>query len=257
MRKAAVLALRQARAAFLIIHQHELEALDALPCWMHRLFTALLRCSNFETGAGDTTYATLLAMLTPIQPRRGPRHFIPDMQALKKAVRVLEERRLVRRDKHHSQASERLFFMVDPRYTEARPTRKLKPQTRTPVDSPEASIHAASSATPPKTRTPNSNPSSKNTISHIKETKLSTPLPHVATKAPAHVADLMARLPRRAGGEKRAPEGANPSGLRPTPPGAAPPVSPCGDPFPAEQPSTDRRSGDDTATMQHIGAALT
>lgn len=256
MRKAAVLALRKADSAFIIIHQHETDALDALPLWMTRLFMALLRSANFATGVGDTTYAHLLALLTPIQPRRGPRHFIPDMQALKKAIRVLEERRLIARDKLHSQATERLLFLVTPRYAEARPKRKLESQTRTPVDSGKASAHAGYKATKSKTRTPNSNPSSKNTSLNIKEAELST-LGKVGA-VPTELLDRLDEVRRRVarGGEKRAPKGADQSGLRPTPPGAAPPVSPQGDPFTPEQPSTDRRGGDSPATMQSLGALL-
>lgn len=258
MRKAAVLALRQAgRSAFLITHQHELEALDALPCWMLRLFMALLRCSNFETGAGDTTYAALLAMLTPIQPRRGPRHFVPDLQALKKAVRVLEERRLISRDKLHSQATERLLFLVAPRYAEARPKAKREPQTRTPVDSGKSSNHALSRPVKAKTRTPNSNPSSPITSSHIKESQLSTS--QRVDAVPSDVRDRLDEVRRSVarGERKSGPQGGqNIARSARTPPGAAPPVSPQGDPFPAQQPSTDRRGGDGAATMKAIGALL-
>lgn len=172
-RIAAVKAVRQS-GAFLLLHEHEAAVLDALPGWAYRLFLALLRASNFNSGQGDTTYSNLERAMRPIQPRSGPRHFVPDLQAIKKLVRQLEERRILSRDKLHSQDQGRLLFMVAPRYAEARPLPKLEPLTRTPVDSVEPSIHAGSEATEGGTRTPNSNPSSGGKKLHIGRDELST-----------------------------------------------------------------------------------
>lgn len=175
MRKSAVYALRQAlKEGFVILLQRELEALDALPGWMTRLYTALLRCSDYGTGKGDTSYANLQALMTPIQPRSGPKHFVPDLQAIKKAVRLMEQRQLLTRDKLHSQDQSRLLFMTIPRYEKVRPKAELEPLTRTPVDNRKAKKHAASSGAVDGTRTPNSNPSSTVNLSHIKEAELST-----------------------------------------------------------------------------------
>ena len=198
----ATLALRTATktGAFLIIHEHELAALDALPLWMTRLFTALLRQADHATGRGQVTYAALLARLQPLQPRSGPRHYVPDMQALKRAIDTLESRRLIARDALHSQALQALVFQVVPRYEKARPKRKLDPQTRPPVDSAESSTGAASSPIADGTRPPNLTPSSAINSLHSKEGDLST--------GPARLKAVRAELAARGAGDKRAPKGA-------------------------------------------------
>jgi hypothetical protein len=176
LKKVAVIALRKAAEgdAFLVVHQHEFDVLDSLPLWITRLFLALLRCSDFATGAGQITYGTLAAMLCPIQPRSGPRHFAPDVQAITKAVRALEARRIVSRDKARSQAGDCLFFAVAPRFTSVRPKAELEGGTRTPPKPRKASNGAGSSPVPPGTRTRNSNPSSTTNSLHSKEGELST-----------------------------------------------------------------------------------
>jgi hypothetical protein len=85
MKKAAIIALRHAKGAFLILHQHEMEVLRSLPSWELSLFTALLQHANHATGRGRTTYAALVASLTPIQPRRGPQHYVPTVAAIRRA----------------------------------------------------------------------------------------------------------------------------------------------------------------------------
>lgn len=174
MKKTAVKALQQATGAFLIVFQHEVEVLDSLPLWFHRLFAALVRCSDFKTGHGDCTYERLANLMTPIQPRQGVQHFAPDLQAIKKAVRTLEDRRILARDKRYSQAQGRLIFDLLPRYAQARPKSQFEPLIRTPVDSGKASIDAAHIDAGSPIRTPNSNPSSTVNSFHIKEEKLST-----------------------------------------------------------------------------------
>lgn len=163
MRKAAVVALGKfgqagGGANFIVVHDHELAVLDPLPLWVTRLFQALVRCCNFRTGAGRVSYEHLVAMLQPIQPRSGPRHFVPNLQAIKKVIRLLELRRIVGRDTGHSQAEKTLIYELAPRYAKLRPQAKLEPQTRTPVDSRKSSNDAASSPANSGTRTPNSNP---------------------------------------------------------------------------------------------------
>lgn len=191
MKKVAVYALKRAlKEGFLILRQSELEALDALPGWMTRLFTAMLRCSDYGTGKGETSYANLQALLTPIQPRSGPKHFVPDIQAIKKAVRLLEERCLLSRDKLHSQDQGRLLYLVMPRYEETRPKAELKPPTRTPANARKAPVNRVSEAAEGGTETPDSNPSSAAIFSHIKEGNLSTdgPLqPPEATTPPGPI----------------------------------------------------------------------
>lgn len=144
MRKAAVkVNLLRPNSKFFLLHGHELDVLDSLPLWMTRLFLALVRCSNFKTGIGSTSFAQLALMLTPLQPVRGPRHFAPNEQAIKKGVLVFEDRLIVARDKARSDQEKVLFFAVCDRRVEVRPAPKLDPSTRTHVDNRKASTGAA------------------------------------------------------------------------------------------------------------------
>lgn len=153
---------RAVSGRFLLLHEHETDVLDTLPLWMDRLFRMLVRVSDYSSGAGSVAFAQLVLWLTPLQPRRGPRHYAPNLRAIKDAVRGFEQRQLLRRDKALSQGEGLLFFMVSPRLLEVRPTSKLGPQTPTPVDSRKASNGAASSGASAKTPTPNSDPLFKN-----------------------------------------------------------------------------------------------
>ncbi len=204
MKQIRAVALRKAQGAFLVIHQHEMAELESLPLWVTRLFLALIRCTDFSTGFGETTFAALVAACTPQQPTRGPRHYAPDEQAIKKVVRGLELRRIVARDKAFSQGERRLFFTLAPRVAVVRPPSKLEPLTRTPVDSRKASTGAACGPVAPETRTPNSNPSSTSEFIHIKEGELSTCGQVERSKIRA-VRDTLAA---RRGVEIRAPKGA-------------------------------------------------
>ncbi len=128
MKKVQASALRKAQGAFLIVHEHEYAALQGLPLWAHALFMLLLRCADFEKGHGETSYTWLSERLAPVQPDRGPKHYAPDAQAVKRMVLKLEERRIVARDKRHSDATKTLFFSVAPRYhAEARPKKNSTP----------------------------------------------------------------------------------------------------------------------------------
>jgi hypothetical protein len=142
--------LRQAKhgGQFLKMHEHELEAVSSLPPWIRWLFAELILFSDFRTGAGRVTYDSLKASLTSMQTRYGPRNSVPDIQAIKKAIRKLESRLIVARDKAHSQAEHCLFYCLVPRMEEPRPRPRLEPLTRTPVDSPKASNGAAYSVLP-------------------------------------------------------------------------------------------------------------
>jgi hypothetical protein len=110
---------------------------------MTRLFVHLVRISNFRTGAGSTTFAQLVIMLTPLQPRSGPRYYVPDAQAVRKAVVGFEERRILARDQTRRDGTQFLFFMVLDRGAQARPMPKLEGGTRTPVDNGKARAGAA------------------------------------------------------------------------------------------------------------------
>ncbi|MDN3921520.1 hypothetical protein [Roseateles violae] len=160
MTKLQIRAIRAAKqtGAFLLLHEHEDQVLMTLAPWVYRLFVMLLRCASHKTGQGETSYAHLVRLMTPIQPRSGPKHFVPDVQAIKKVIRQLEDRRILSRDKLHSQAEGRLLFMVAPRYAEARPLSELEPLSRTPSKARKGPIHRGSddsrSELEPQTRTP-------------------------------------------------------------------------------------------------------
>lgn len=193
MRKSAVYATKKTLAeGFVAVSLNELEALEALPSWMTKLFLNLVRFTNFQTGRGESTYAALLRRLTPIQPRSGPKHYVPDLQALKKAIRLLEDRGLMRRDKLASQEEGALLYVVLPRVAPARPKRELEPPTRTPAKRAKAPIHRGSEAEGEGTRTPDSNPSSTGCISHIESSELPTgggmPRPPVPSNPPGPIA---------------------------------------------------------------------
>lgn len=129
-------------SGFAVLWAHELDVLDSLDGWMTRLFLRLVRISDFTSGAGTTTFAELVAYMTPIQPRRGPRLFAPDVQAVKRAIAALEKRRILTRDKGASQRARLLFFVVASRRAAVRPMAKLDPLTRPPVDNENRALKA-------------------------------------------------------------------------------------------------------------------
>lgn len=125
------------------LHMHELEVLDSLPLWMTRLFLALVRISDFKTGMGSTSFGQLVAMCTPLQPRRGPREYVPNERAVRDAVVGFEARRILARDKAASEQARLLFFAVCDRHVEVRPKPKLGGVTPRGVDSRKARRSAA------------------------------------------------------------------------------------------------------------------
>lgn len=146
MRHAATLARRPLAGGggFLLIHQHELEALDTLDLWTTRLFQALVRISDYKTGFGQTTLKALVLQLTPIQPRSGPRLFVPGVRLIRATLATFESRLLMTRDKALSARGECLFFHVDPRTLEARLDRNSAGDLRRPPVSRIASNDAGS-----------------------------------------------------------------------------------------------------------------
>jgi hypothetical protein len=116
MRLSAVTAARHAAAAgFVLIHREEERVLDTLPLWYSALWRVLVRLSSFRTGHGRTTIAELIERLTPIQPRTGKRHYVPDRKAIERAVATLEGRGILRRNAHANVQAQALFFSIDPR----------------------------------------------------------------------------------------------------------------------------------------------
>lgn len=124
MRQAARVATDTAlhSPGFLMLFDHELACLDALPAWQFRLFAHLVRVSNFSTGAGSTRLVELLQLLSPLQPLHGgPRHWMPNARAVLDAMRAFERAHILARDKGRSEAEGRVFFLVSPRHVKVRP----------------------------------------------------------------------------------------------------------------------------------------
>lgn len=256
MKTAHTVALSRATSAtFLPLMEHEVVKLRQVPAWMRWLYLELVGLADFKTGKGAAGWQQLVALLEWDQPERG-RRAAPDLglQQIRRAFEQLASLGLIARDKARNEAQGRLFFQVSPRVGMSASKRK----TDRVSDRPRRD-DSTYETKPERTRLPTGNPTGGTTTNSSpspRSSKLSTALPRVHQKAPAHVHDLIEQLHRRAGGEKRAPKGADQSGLRPTPPGAAPHVSPQGDPFPPEQPSTDRRGGKGAATMKPLSALM-
>ena len=140
MKKTAVKAssLLQAGSSYCQVHGHELAVLDSLPAWMTRLFMALVRISDFKTGIGSTTFTQLVVMLTPLQPRNGRKHYVPNVQAIRKGVVLFEARRILARDKALSQGERLLFFTVFGRGAQARSAPDIEGVYRRGVDKPQS-----------------------------------------------------------------------------------------------------------------------
>lgn len=120
MKRARRTALRKATGAFLIVHSHEMRVLEERPAWFARLWLALVSVTDFRTGFGGATYARLVEMCRPVQPRTGRRAFVPSVDAVRRAVLDFERASILARDRRHSVAAAFLFFRVAPRYVEVR-----------------------------------------------------------------------------------------------------------------------------------------
>lgn len=142
MKKTAVIAtansLQKAGNSYCQLHGHELAVLDSMPAWMTRLFMCLVRVSNFKTGAGSTTFAQLVLMLTPLQPRSGHKHFVPTEQAIRKGVLAFESSRILARDKARSQGERLLFFAVLERGAQVRSPFECEGVMRRGVDNAQS-----------------------------------------------------------------------------------------------------------------------
>jgi hypothetical protein len=145
MSQAARVATDTAKHApgYVRIFDHELACLYALPGWMLRLFVHLVELTNFRTGAGSTHLADLVQLMTPLQSvNGGPRHFVPDEWACRRALLAFERAHILARDKRRSERERFLFFMVSPRVAKVRPSFSSAGQFRRGVDGRKASIHA-------------------------------------------------------------------------------------------------------------------
>lgn len=103
----------------LLVTPDEADKLYRLPLWAFRLFTSLILCADFKTGHGQTGYPELLSLLTPDQPERGPRHWVPSRDDVKNMLRRFVDSGLVARDKAASEARGNIIFHIQPRVWES------------------------------------------------------------------------------------------------------------------------------------------
>lgn len=102
-------------ACALLVTPDECERLWRFPLWALRLFSSLIFCSDFKTGHGQAGYPELLALLTPDQPERGPRHWVPSRDDVKNMLRRFVDAGLIARDKAASEARGNIIFHIQPR----------------------------------------------------------------------------------------------------------------------------------------------
>lgn len=107
---------RRRRHQFLKLHDEELHVLQALPCWMFRLFAALVLLADFRTGQGEVHYAQLIRALRPIQPANGgPRHEEFSEWQVRDALLRFERARILKRRTFDSAQQAAIFFSVSKR----------------------------------------------------------------------------------------------------------------------------------------------
>ena len=140
---ASVRPARPITSGFTKLFTFEELILDTLPLWQYRLFSLLVRLSRYSTGVGVASIADLVQAMTPIQPRSGPKHYVPNGQAIYKAVVGFEDRHILARDKRRSQSEKVIHYLLAPRNAKPRPTPELEGQTRRAVDKRKASNGAA------------------------------------------------------------------------------------------------------------------
>lgn len=128
MKQVSAFAFARPAEAWLLITADEWARLDGLEAWTLKLFSLLIRCSDFRTGHGRTGYGELITSLTPDQPPSGPRLWAPSRDDVKKALRRFEDLDLVAVDRIASEKRKALFFHVLPRTRKAAPARKLPPE---------------------------------------------------------------------------------------------------------------------------------
>lgn len=113
------------RDAWLMVFDHEWDALGGLPAWATRLFLVLVSLSDFKTGHGKTGYGELINALTPDQPARGPRLWAPTRDDVKAMLQRFEQLLILARDKHASETRMALFFHLAPRTSKTTSAEKL------------------------------------------------------------------------------------------------------------------------------------
>ena len=111
---------------FLRFDQVELSQLlnklrDPLTVHLYFLITSQ---SNFKTGELITNYTRLIELCTPPAPERGRRMPAPTLEQVRRALRWMEEARLLKRDTVSNEAQQTLRLRV--RKRDAKPRQKPK-----------------------------------------------------------------------------------------------------------------------------------
>lgn len=244
---------RHIASPFVRLDGLELLQLRKLPNLAFRLFIELLNLDRLNTGRIETSYAVLLALLDFDQAPGAHASDKPTVQRVRTALDTLAAMQLVRIDRIKNEKAKGLFLRVTPRTSLSaskdginrrsnRPEKAAKPASMRP-----RAIHQlGEQQTEQQGIQDEVFPSISPTI-------------HRPEGVPSAVAERLDSVRRSVarGGRKAGPQGGqNVARSARTPPGAAPPVSPQGDPFTPEQPPTERRGGDSPATMKPIGALL-
>jgi hypothetical protein len=142
MKQVSAFAFKRPTTAWLLITEDELHRLAGLEAWTFKLFGLLVMFSDFKTGHGRTGYGELIHGLTPDQPERGPRLWVPTRDDVKTAIRRFEGLGLVAVDKTASEKRKAIFFHLPPRTREATSARKLPRQLPpTAVEVKKAKLH--------------------------------------------------------------------------------------------------------------------
>lgn len=176
------------------MHPHELAALSGLPAWCIALLVALIKTSNFRTGAGRTGYGELINALTPDQPGRGPRLWAPSRDDIKKHLARFEAMRILCIDSKRSKQFRCVFFDVCPRVTLRVPAGKLPLQL---------------SPTSHEGKTPKLSPLTLPTLTAVKKFNAGeSPVDNLPAVLTPEIRERIAKVRGAAGGRNRAPEGA-------------------------------------------------
>ncbi len=183
-----------APAAGVWLHPHELAALAGLPAWCIALLVALIKRSNYKTGAGRTGYGELINALTPDQPERGPRLWAPSRDDIKAQLARLCALRILTLDRMRSEQLQCLIFELCPRVAQRVPTAKLPPEL---------------SPGPTEGKAPELSPGIVPGLTAVKQYNASaSPVDNFPTAPPPEIRARLAKARSAAGGRTRAPKGA-------------------------------------------------
>ena len=244
---------RHVASPFVRVDGLELLQLRKLPHLAFRLFVELLALDRDNDGRISTSYAVLVALLDFDQAPGAHAGDKPTLQRVRTALGALVAMHLVRVDRIKNEKAKGLFLRIKPRANlSASEGGNNRPSNRPRKAAEPASMRPSADHQPGEQQT------EQQGVQDESLNPKSLPV-HRPAGVPSAVREATAKLKRdlARGGRKAGPQGGQTIARSArTPPGAAPPVSPQGDPSPPEQPSTDRRGGKGAATMKPLGALL-